>query len=304
MVVAAACCASVARLGEAVVPPSGPHHSSAGRHVASLLKQRQQRQKWDVKTATEEMHTEWGIVLRRYYMVDMEMADITLKLNAVSPPPGSPEPAEAPDAEVAAELKRKIAKLNSNLQAARRDLDSSENTVVNMEVDPHLDAPAKDALNKEHQQQQEQAEELSHLGEVACEAATASLSALQGLLDAAQQHPQQQHPEKQPASATGTPAKQTPAASVAPSAAGIVKLRATATASASNATLGAQAEDAGATRMRQASSAAARTFASAAGGFRKSAQAYQEQRARLEESARKVSARLLAMRQTVRRARP
>lgn len=247
-----------------------PTEGRRGKNTASLLRFGE-RQRWDFKSATEEMRTEWGIVLRRYYMVDMEMTDISLKLSELLPEEGQgPMSIDAQDVQM---LDRKVTKLATNLENARRDLEVSENTISNMEVDQQLDAQSRDALIKEHEQQQDRAESLSHLGEVALTAAKALLSRVAALGGG-------------PAS---SPAARAPLATAMPAKVNASQLL---TAKAPAAGM----RSAGATPSSQGAVSESAPLAPGIESFRAAAKAFQEQRAKLEEGARAASARLLAFR--------
>lgn len=244
-----------------------------GRHrkIASLLRRGQQR--WDFKAAAEELRTEWGIVLRRFYMVDMEFADISLKLATLPPDEGQGQAATDGIQKIA----RKVDQLAENLQAARRDLAVSQSTIVNMEVDEHLNASAREALGEEHQHQQEEAEILSHLGETALKAAMVLVGQLKLSTD-------------EPASGLKTRSAK-PAATKEPA---VVMLPAAMTSSTSHTV------PVSARAMRNSTAAA---WTDGVQHFQSAAQAFRAQRAKLEDGARAASARLLSMRFSLKLAR-
>jgi len=135
--------------------------------VASLLREGGLRsRRWDWKSASEESLTEWSIVLRRYYMVDMELGDLMRRFGEVLPPPEGAKQEELKPDDVA-RIRSKVDKLSANLEAALADQRVSDGTFGNMEVDKKLSPKQKQALFDEHKEEWHKAQELAELGRAA-----------------------------------------------------------------------------------------------------------------------------------------
>merc|ERR1719188_2703440 len=100
----------------AIAAPS----AASPQAVASLLREGGVRsRRWDWKSASEESLTEWSIVLRRYYMVDMELADLIRRFGEAFPAEGAKQEKVKPDD--MAHIRAKVEKLSANLEAALTD---------------------------------------------------------------------------------------------------------------------------------------------------------------------------------------
>lgn len=199
--VAAACGPSLA---SALAAPENPHR-------ASLIKSHQSVEKrWDWHSASSESKTEWGIVMRRYYMVDLGLSDLSFQLSKVFPFDPNTGGVMMPDlssGEVDADrLRKKAAKLSDNLESAKKDVDQSDNTFSDIAVNRGLSADEQTALRGEHQKQKEMAEELNTLGEAASADAQA---VLQGLAELKLHPPPVQHVAAVIVAAANATAKET-----------------------------------------------------------------------------------------------
>lgn len=168
--------------------PQNPHRASLIRSHQSVHK------RWDWHSASAESRTEWGIVMRRYYMVDLGLSDLSLQLSQVFPFDPNTGLAAMPDlssGEVDLDrLQKKAARLSDNLESAKKDLDQSDNTFSDIAVNRGLSPDEQKALRGEHQKQKEMAEDLNTLGEAASADARA---VLQGLAELKLHPPPVQH---------------------------------------------------------------------------------------------------------------
>lgn len=116
------------------------------------------KKKWNWKTASEETKTEWGIVLKRYVMFDMNLLqlehlwDEALPSEAVGTSGGDSKV----DDESLARIKAKVAKLQDNLEKAVLDQNTSDTTADDMQRDirsNYLTKAEKTKLREGHQRE-------------------------------------------------------------------------------------------------------------------------------------------------------
>lgn len=138
-------------------------HKPLKRHRASLL-----RKRWDWSKASVESRTEWAIVLRRYALVDTELANLVMHMDQVFPADQRNFTAEnGIDPWEAAKLRGKVEKLSDNLKAALNDQQVSNSTFTDMERDPKINRTQQQALHAEHEREASRANELADLGHTA-----------------------------------------------------------------------------------------------------------------------------------------
>ncbi|CAK0793420.1 unnamed protein product, partial [Prorocentrum cordatum] len=132
--------------------PAGPRRASS----ASLLDKGQR--KWNWESASEETKTEWGIVLKRYVMFDMNLLELEHRWDLAMPSAAAgagPGAAGAADEQLE-KVQAKVAKLHDNLEKAVLDQNTSDSTAEDMQRDirtNHLTKEQKRTLREEHQRE-------------------------------------------------------------------------------------------------------------------------------------------------------
>merc|ERR1719253_72776 len=96
-----------------------------------------EKRKWSWKEASEESKTEWGIVLKRYIMVDMSLYELERHFDEAAPEVGVGTGVSVDEADIAAALaksRKKLAKLKANLDMAVLDQNTTDTTAADMQV--------------------------------------------------------------------------------------------------------------------------------------------------------------------------
>lgn len=146
--VTAACACFLGGLADAsrvlATPPARPRSRSLGLVV---------KRKWNWKEASEETKTEWGIVLKRYVMVDLMLFELERKFEEAMPAPGGADGHLVVDEDALEATRKRLAKVKMNLDKAVLDQNTSDATSADMQKvrkNDHLSAAEKKALWKEH----------------------------------------------------------------------------------------------------------------------------------------------------------
>jgi len=120
------------------------------------------RKKWNWKDASEETKTEWGIVLKRYVMVDLMLFELGRHFEAALPAPAQTEDGGGTagsdgrlvvDEEALNATAAKLSKIKNNLDKAVLDQNTSDATSADMQKSrksDHLSLAEKKTLWKEH----------------------------------------------------------------------------------------------------------------------------------------------------------
>eukprot|EP00929_Paragymnodinium_shiwhaense_P115455 TRINITY_DN84343_c0_g1_i1.p1 TRINITY_DN84343_c0_g1~~TRINITY_DN84343_c0_g1_i1.p1 ORF type:complete len:281 (+),score=106.50 TRINITY_DN84343_c0_g1_i1:47-889(+) len=115
-----------------------------------------EKRKWSWKEASEESKTEWGIVLKRYIMVDMALYELERHFDEAIPEKG----VAVEEADIVAALGRsrtKLSKLKANLDRAVLDQNTTDSTAADMQVvrkGDQLTTAEKKLLDEEHKKEQ------------------------------------------------------------------------------------------------------------------------------------------------------
>jgi len=121
------------------------------------------KKKWNWKEASEETKTEWGIVLKRYVMVDMSLFELERHFGEAMDAVGNSSSDEerrqqlADFDEALAASRKKLDKMANNLKAAEDDQNTSDGTSGDMQIERkggQLSASQKKALSEEHHREQ------------------------------------------------------------------------------------------------------------------------------------------------------
>lgn len=116
-----------------------------------------ERRRWTWAQASEETKTEWAIVMRRYIMVDTALFELELHLGEALPvDPTTGTRRTAVDAEALAKASAKLAKIQSDLQRAVLDQNTSDETAGDMQATRagnNLTAGEKRSLREAHQRE-------------------------------------------------------------------------------------------------------------------------------------------------------
>lgn len=116
-----------------------------------------EKKKWTWKEASEESKTEWAIVLKRYFMVDMSLFELERHFDEALPPNTTSGGSHTVDAEALDKAQVKLAKLQANLEKAVLDQSTSDTTAGDMQRNTprnHLSSGEKQALMREHTREQ------------------------------------------------------------------------------------------------------------------------------------------------------
>lgn len=118
-----------------------------------LLERKKEDKKWNWKEASEESKTEWAIVLKRYVLADMTVFELGRHFGEALPSAASAgEQREALD-----KAKVKLARLESNLEKAVLDQNTSDATAADMQKNLKnnlLTVHEKRILAQEHKREQ------------------------------------------------------------------------------------------------------------------------------------------------------
>lgn len=124
----------------------------AGKQSRSVNLIEKEKRKWNWREASEESKTEWGIVLKRYIMVDMALYELERHFDEALPESG----VSVDEADVATALSKsrtKLAKLKSNLDMAVLDQNTTDTTAADMQIirkGDQLTKAEKKILDDEH----------------------------------------------------------------------------------------------------------------------------------------------------------
>jgi len=115
--------------------------------------EKKQEKKWNWKEASEESKTEWAIVLKRYVLIDMTLYELGRFFGEVV----STAEASSDRGEVLDKARVKLARLQSNLERAVLDQNTSDATAGDMQKDRKgnkLTVHQKRTLADEHKREQ------------------------------------------------------------------------------------------------------------------------------------------------------
>lgn len=143
---------ALAGLSDALSISSAPY--AKPRRSVGLI----ERKKWTWDQASMESKTEWAIVLRRYFMVDMAVFELERHFGDAMPATSSSGEASNADEDACKMAQVKLTRLQSNLEKAVLDQNTSETTAEDMQKDRvtnHLTLSEKRILRVEHKREQE-----------------------------------------------------------------------------------------------------------------------------------------------------
>lgn len=138
----------------AAAAPAGRAAVASTRPQLGLLERR-----WDWKEASEESRTEWSIVLKRYVLVDMTLFELGRHFEEALPasPAGASGTSTTVDEDALATARLKVERLQSNLEKAVLDQNTSDATAGDMQKDGRtnfLTRREKRILAEEHKREQ------------------------------------------------------------------------------------------------------------------------------------------------------
>lgn len=163
--------------------------ANPGQALDLLEERKIEKKKWNWKEASEESKTEWAIVLKRYVMASMSVFELERFFGEALPSAsGLGEQHEALD-----KARKKLARLQSNLEKAVLDQNTSDATAGDMQLnrkDNLLTVHEKRILAQEHKREQYGFFAIEASGQDVLEKATELLQAL----DASQAQPAKVQP--------------------------------------------------------------------------------------------------------------
>jgi len=165
ILVVAFCC-RLAALNCLSVPTARPYAGPSRLHdlpvkprqSLDLLAKKSVLKKWNWKEASDESRTEWGIVLKRYILIDMSLYELGRHLGEslpVKPSTGGEKALVDEDALKMAQVK--LERVQSNLQKALLDQNTSDTTTEDMQKERkgnELTVHQKRILRDEHKREQ------------------------------------------------------------------------------------------------------------------------------------------------------